>query len=248
MKQINLENSYAYFNPEHQNTWRANIRSIIENEDTLVKYYLTKECRAELISEYPFHHPSISEFCPVIGSDKSCVYLRNYPTYSSGKNFNHDYQKKINNNFKLKLNYFDYKDITYREVLKLLRSDTQNDFYFKLTFKYQKNNFNLFTKIDYINFSHFSDYIQPIIGYVPFIEDDHIYMAYIAFNQKKERSVKFDARLKKRNFPSESVNKHKNILKKVVLNFLDFFDFFKVSEFTSYRHLEKAQIKYFLKL
>jgi len=248
MKQINLESSYVYLSLENQNAWRANIKSIIENEETQVKYYLTKECRAELISKFPFRHPSISEFCPVIGSDKSCVYIRNYPTYSSGKNYNHDYQKKINNNFKLKLNYFDFKDITYRELLKLLRLNTQNDFYFQLTFKYQNNNFKLFTKIDYINFSYFSDYIQPIVGYIPFIEDDHIYMAYIAFNQKKERSVKFDARLKKRNFPSESVNKHKNILKKVFLNFLDFFDFFKVSEFTSYRHIEKAQIKYFLKL
>lgn len=248
MKQINLENSYVYLNPENENTWRANIRSLIQNEDTLVKYYLTKECRAESISEYPFHHPSISEFCPVISSDKSCFYLRSLPTYNSGKNYNHDYQKKLNTNFKIKLNYFDYKEVTYRKLLELLRSDTQDDFYFKLTFKYQNNNYSLFTKIDYINFSHSLDYVQPIVGYVPFIENNHIYLAYLAFNQKKEQYVKFDVRLKKRNFPSKSVNNHKSILKKVFLKFLDLFNFFKVEDFTSYRNIEEAQIKYFLKL
>lgn len=45
MKEINLENSHVYFNNYIKNSWRSDIKCYIENLQSGIKYYLTKECQ-----------------------------------------------------------------------------------------------------------------------------------------------------------------------------------------------------------
>ena len=71
MNFIDLENSYIYFNPNENNCCRVAIKSILLDVKENTYYYLTKECRAELIGIKPFDHKSKSELCVVVDSDKN---------------------------------------------------------------------------------------------------------------------------------------------------------------------------------
>ena len=54
MNYLDLENSYIYFNTNRDNCWRTSVKSTLTNITDNKTFYLTKECRAESISQYPF--------------------------------------------------------------------------------------------------------------------------------------------------------------------------------------------------
>ena len=60
---LDLENSFIYFGCNTGNCWRASIKSTLTNVTDNKTFYLTKECRTELIGQYPFAHPAKSELC-----------------------------------------------------------------------------------------------------------------------------------------------------------------------------------------
>lgn len=93
-----------------------------------------------------------------------------------------------------------------------------------------------------------SNYTQPTSECILFIEDNRIFLSYIAFHQITDQNISFDVRLKKKNFPSESVNRSKNSFTKIILKIFDIFNFFQVNDFTTYHHIKNAKIKYFKKL
>ena len=69
MRYANLEKSFFFININKDNSWRTSTKSLLVNLTDNKKYYLTKECRAEHIGQYPFLHQSQSEFC-IIFEDK----------------------------------------------------------------------------------------------------------------------------------------------------------------------------------
>ena len=91
MKMLDLENSYVYFNCGEVNCWRGAIKSTLTNITDNKTYYLTKECRAEIIGQYPFKHQSNSEIC-IIVKDKDCKYaIRDNPIFKNDDFDNHHY-------------------------------------------------------------------------------------------------------------------------------------------------------------
>ena len=74
MKYIDFERSFAFVNPNKDCAWRLSVKSLLINLTDNKKYYLTKECRAESIGQYPFTHPAKSEMC-IIFEDKKLKYL-----------------------------------------------------------------------------------------------------------------------------------------------------------------------------
>ena len=57
-KLINLTKSYVFF--DFSTSWRANINSILINENENKTYYLVKECRSENVSENPLLYSIMS--------------------------------------------------------------------------------------------------------------------------------------------------------------------------------------------
>ena len=51
--------------------------------------------------------------------------------------------------------------------------------YCEIEYEYENKNFNLITKCEFINYNSYDNkYLQPIMGYVPFILNNHIKYGY----------------------------------------------------------------------
>ena len=74
MRNVNLGKSFVFVNTNKDCCWRVSVKSLLINLTDNKKYYLTKECRAEIVGQYPFTHPNKSEIC-IIFEDKKIKYL-----------------------------------------------------------------------------------------------------------------------------------------------------------------------------
>ena len=92
MNFIDLENSYIYLSPDADNCRRVAIKSILLDVKENTYYYLTKECRAELMDIRPFDHPAKSEICAVIDSSQNAYHIRNIPVFKFDEFGPHFYQ------------------------------------------------------------------------------------------------------------------------------------------------------------
>lgn len=228
MKNINFDESFIFFNKSLSNSWRSKIRSLIK--DKFSTYFLTTECRAEQISSKPFSHPSITEFCPIVGLNNKVIYIRNQP-FLKGDDFTyHNYQVQIKNkkNLSLKLSYSNYTLVRFEDLFELMKSNSNKKIYLSINYYFQKKFFEIFFEANYINFNY-KKYLQPIIGYIPFIYNNKFFISYIAFNQTKDGLINFDVRLRKNNRASRSFNRSYTLKENLVvflLNKLPLYFFF----------------------
>ena len=65
MKYTDFESSFAFVSLNEDCAWRLSVKSLLINLTDNKKYYLTKECRAESIGQYPFTHPAKSEMSSI---------------------------------------------------------------------------------------------------------------------------------------------------------------------------------------
>ena len=115
MNVLDLENSYIYFNCNSDNCWRASIQSTLVDLTDNKTYYLTKECRAELVGQYPFQHPAKSELCVVVENNNKKFLIRNNPVLKKHDFDDHHYDSRslIENLDEIILTKKDYELLNY---------------------------------------------------------------------------------------------------------------------------------------
>lgn len=256
MNNLDLENSYLYFGCNKDNCWRTSIKSTLTNTTDNKTFFLAKECRAEKVGQYPFTHPAKSELCIVV-EDKNCKYLiRDNPVFKNDDFDSHHYgtQSLKENEDEVILKKTDYELLDYENVLKHLNNRSLENVYCKLDYTFQNKSYSVFSKVEYINFPGSkvnnrkldTNYLQPIMGYVPFENNGKIYIAYVVryISPKLEGNLEFRLRAntKLSNF-YYGVASFKVRLKFLLLNFLNI----KVSEFYERISINQSEYSFYIK-
>lgn len=154
MKHINLERSFFFVNTNKDNSWRTSAKSLLINLTDNKKYYLTKECRTEIVGQHPFTHPVKSEFSIVFEDKKLKHVIRNKPILKKKDfDFNHYsiHSLKENEN-KIILTETDYDLLDYNNILNILNNRILENIYCKLDYNFQNKKYSIFSKVEYINF------------------------------------------------------------------------------------------------
>ena len=253
---LDLENSYVYFNCNTDNCWRASIKSTLTNVTDNKTFYLTKECRAETVGQYPFTYPEKNELCIIVEDNNFKYLIRNNSVFKKNDFDRHHYgiRSLKKNKDEVILTKTDYRLLDYESVLKHLNNRTLENMYCKLNYTFQNKNYSIFSKVEYINFpgsnvinrEFDTDYLQPIMGYVPFENNGKIYIAYVVryISPKLEGNLEFRLRAntKLSNFYYGDYGL-KVRLKFLLLNFLKI----KVSEFYERISINQSEYSFFIK-
>jgi len=257
MRYINLEKSFLFAHINKYNSWRSSVKSLLINLTDNKKYYLTKECRAESIGQYPFTHPAKSEMC-IIFEDKKLKYLiRDNPVLKKNDFDNHHYQivPIKENEDKVIVTETDYDLLDYNNTLNFLKNRSLENIYCKLDYNFQNKKYSIFSKVEYINFpgsnsknrNYDTSFLQPIMGYVPFEQDGKIFITYVVryTSPKLEGNLEFILRANT-NFPkfNYSSNSLKGRLKRFLVSLLYFI---KVSEFYHRVSIDYSKCEFFKK-
>ena len=254
MNYIDLKNSFVYLNPNEENTWRTNIKSILEDHSSNTKYFLTKECRAERVGKHPFDHSEKSELCVVLNDKKFRVNIRDLPINKKKDFHPHFYETKISDD-DICLETINYQNIEYNEIIDRLNSRKLAELYVKFSYKFEEKSYSVFTQVEYLNFkgkkkSSYEgtkeSYLQPICGYVPFIMNENIYISYAAKynNDILEGNLEFSLRknISAKYFSTPETGFIKNVLRKLSLFIMSPI---KISEFSSKISIKDSKMEFY---
>lgn len=254
MEFINLEESFVYLSTDERNCWRVAIKSILIDQQINRKYYLTKECRAELIGIKPFDHTAKSELCVIVDSDHNRWNIRDVPIFKFNEYGKHFYEAKKNNiDDEIYIKKSQYRLLKFDDVVNFLNQRSSENLYTKFSYEYQNKNYVIFNKVEYINFKGRKDngkeYLQPIYGYVPFLKDEKINISYIVKYLDKENEGNLEFRLRNNQDLNNYLPNGKNFLKNFVKKSISFFlSPIKISEFCEKISIENSKIEFFEKL
>ena len=241
-KKIDLKKSFVHFiGPK--NSWRTNIKSILTFENNSL--FLVKECRAELVGANPFNHRGRYEFLSIVDDDKT-HFIRTKPLDRNFKNIQLNAQMKNKKNIvKADIEY-----LSFERVNEIVSSDETSSIYCEIEYEYESIKYNLTSKCEYINYSTLKNnekYLQPIMGYVPFILDNNLRYGYVVIkvNEKVNGNLEFLLNEKSSLF-SLSLDGKDNLIKKLIKNILNNLLFFmKQNNFTKLISLENSKINFF---
>ena len=251
-KLINLTKSYVFF--DFSISWRANIGSILINENENKTYYLVKECRNETVSENPFLLSDRYEFLSIVEKDRNNYFIRTSSISSKGT-----MKKTSLEGIEVIEELSNIKILSPNEVFETLLKKDKKNIFCKINFEFNKTNFSIIAKCEYINFSDKSSagkhcencesknnchIIQPIMGYVPFFLNGNIHVSYVARYscKKKDGNLEFILRVSSPIFDYKSNAFISNIIK-FILNKLFFF--MKTNDFKKRISIKKSNIVYF---
>ena len=254
MNYIDLKKSFIYLNPNEENTWRTNIKSILEDHSSNTKYFLTKECRAELIGKYPFDHTAKSELCVVLNDKKFRVNIRDMPINKKKDFHSHFYETKLSDD-DICLQSIDYKKIEFKEIINSLNNRKLADLYVKFSYEFERKTYTIFTQVEYLNFkgkkkssyeATQENYLQPICGYVPFIMNENIYISYVVkyIGNIFEGNLEFILRknISAKYFSTPETSFIKNVLRKLSLFIMSPI---KISEFSSKISIKDSKMEFY---
>jgi hypothetical protein len=240
-KKIDLEKSFINF-ISSLNSHRANIKSILTYENNSL--FLVKECRAELMGEKPFYQTGRYEYLAIEDNYGTSVFR----TYSLDyKKTNLKYQSSTKNKKNILIS--DIKYLSFNEVYEIVSSNNPTNVFCEIEYEFENKKYNLITKCEYINYNSDKSeekYLQPIMGYVPFVLNNIISYGYVVLYVKKDGvngNLEFLISEKSSLF---TIGKNENIiikLIKLILNNLLFF--YKKNEFSKYISLENSKIYFF---
>ena len=77
------------------------------------------------------------------------------------------------------------KKLNFKSVQRLIYSEKYEELFIKIQFNYDKIEYKLISKVEYINFNakkSSNQYLQPIFGYVPMISKNKISYGYCVIN------------------------------------------------------------------
>jgi hypothetical protein len=238
---INIDKSFIHFFGE-KNSWRTNIKSILSTENK--KIFLVKECRAESVGERPFfNHPGRYEFLGIIEDDKT-HFIRTLSIDANKGNVqlnapmkNKKYIVESNVNY-----------LSFEEVNEIVSSGKTINIYCEIEYEYEGIKYSLITKCEYINYTtekNSDKYLQPIMGYVPFILKNQLRYGYVCLNvnEKKNGCLEFLLNEKTAIF---NINQKKKLIKFFIKKILNIFLFFiKKNNFTELTSIKEYKINFF---
>ena len=237
---INIDKSFIHFVGE-KNSWRTNIKSILSTENK--KIFLVKECRAETVGEYPFfNHPGRYEFLGIIEDDKTHFIRTSSVDANKGNVQLNAPTKNKKYIVESNVNY-----LSFEEVNEIVSSGKTINIYCEIEYEYEGIKYSLITKCEYINYNtekNGDKYLQPIMGYVPFILKNQLRYGYVVLNvnEKKNGCLEFLLNEKTAIF---NINQKKNLIKffiKKILNILLFF--MKKNDFTELICIKESKINF----
>ena len=237
---INIDKSFIHFVGE-KDSWRTNIKSILSTENK--KIFLVKECRAESVGEHPFfNQPGRYEFLGIIEDDKT-HFIRTSATDGNKGNVQlNDLMKNKKYIVESNVNH-----LSFEKVQEIVSSAKTINIYCEIEYEYEGIKYSLITKCEYINYNSKKNgdkYLQPIMGYVPFILKNQLRYGYVALNvnEKKNGYLEFLLNEKTAIF---NINQNKNLIKffiKKILNILLFF--MKKNDFTELICIKESKINF----
>ena len=241
MRIINIHKSFIHFVGE-KNSWRTNIESILSTENK--KIFLVKECRGESIGEHPFFHPSRYEFLGIIEDDKT-HFIRTSVVDSNKENVQLNAQQK-NKKYIVESNV---NYLSFEKVNEIVSSGKTNNIYCEIEYEYEAIKYSLISKCEHINYNTEKKgdrYLQPIMGYVPFILKNQLRYGYVVLyiNEKENGYLEFLLNEKTAIF---SVNTKQNLIRLFIKKILNIFLFFvKQNNFTERISIKESKINFFL--
>ena len=238
---INIDKSFIHFVGE-KNSWRTNIKSILSTENK--KFFLVKECRAESVSEHPFfNHPGRYEFLGIIEDDKTHFIRTSSVDVNKGNVQLNAPMKNKKYIVESNVNY-----LSFEEVNEIVSSGKTINIYCEIEYEYEGIKYSLITKCEYINYNtekNGDKYLQPIMGYVPFILKNQLRYGYVVLNvnEKKNGCLEFLLNEKTAIF---NINQKKNLIKFFIKKILNIFIFFmKKNDFTELTSIKECKINFF---
>ena len=238
---INIDKSFIHFVGE-KNSWRTNIKSILSTENK--KIFLVKECRAESVGEHPFlNHPGRYEFLGIIEDDKTHFIRTSSVDANKGNVQLNDPMKNKKYIVESNVNY-----LSFEEVNEIVSSGKTINIYCEIEYEYEGIKYSLITKCEYINYNtekNGDKYLQPIMGYVPFILKNQLRYGYVVLNvnEKKNGCLEFLLNEKTAIF---NINPKQNLIKFFIKKILNIFIFFmKKNDFTELTSIKECKINFF---
>ena len=237
---INLGNSFIYFIAP-KNSWRTNIKSVLKIEDKT--YYLVKECRAEIIDEQPFSHYIRHEFLGIIENEKTHT-IRTSACSRNKANV------QMNDQLKNKKSIVETNivSLSFEEINEILSTEKKINIFCEIQYDYENAKYSLISKCEFINYNtdkSDTKYLQPIMGYVPFILKKQLRYSYVVLNVGENRNGYLEFLLNEKT-PIFNTNTEQNFIIlfiKKTLNKLLFF--FKKNDFTKLISIKNSKIKFF---
>lgn len=238
---INIDKSFIHFVGE-KDSWRTNIKSILSTENK--KIFLVKECRAESVGEHPFfNHPGSYEFLGIIEDDKT-HFIR---TSSVDAN-----KKSVQLNAPIKNKKYivesNVNHLSFEKVQEIVSSDKTINIYCEIEYEYEGIKYSLITKCEYINYNtekNGDKYLQPTMGYVPFILKNQLRYGYVVLNVNGKNNGYLEFLLNEKT-AIFNINLKKNLIKFFIKKILNIFIFFmKKNDFTELIYIKESKINFF---
>lgn len=239
-KKIDLEKSFIHFIGQ-KNSFRTNIKSILTFENN--SFILVKECRAELVGLNPFNHTGRYEFLGIVEKDKT-HFIRTEPL--DGNLTNLELNTRIKNIKNIVMTDIEY--LSFEKLNEIVSSNVPLNIHCEIEYEYENIKYNLISKCEFINYNTLKDdgkYLQPIMGYVPFISNNDLRYGYVVLNitEKVNGNLEFLLCEKSSLF---NISKKDNLIKKLIkktFNNLIFFS--KKNNFSKLISLKESKINFF---
>ena len=238
---INIEKSFIHFVGE-KNSRRTNIKSILSTENK--KFFLVKECRAESVGEHPFfNQPGRYEFLEIIKDDKTHIIRTSSVDVNKG-----NVQLKAPTKNKKYIVESNVNYLSFEEVNEIALSGKTINIYCEIEYEYEGIKYNLISKCEYINYNSKKNgdkYIQPIMGYVPFILKNQLRYGYVVLNVNGKNNGYLEFLLNEKT-TIFNINLKKNLIKFFIKKILNIFIFFiKKNDFTERTCIKESKINFF---
>jgi len=243
MNMINLGESFISFMGQ-RNSWRVDIESVLSSENK--NFYLLKECTAEIIGEHPFSFPRSYEFFGIIEDDKTHLFRTSSVDAHKGI-----LQSNVNIKHKKNLTESNINYLSFEKAHEIVSSNKISNVYCKIEYEYETIKYSLIAKCSYINYNsekNTDKYLQPIMGYVPFVLKNQLRYGYVALNVNKKNNNYLEFLLNEKSpIISLSTSGKQNLIRlsiKKILNKLLFF--LTKNAFTKLISIKESKINFFL--
>ncbi len=239
---IDINKSFIHFFTSEDMGWRTNIKSVLSSKSK--NFFLVKECRAETMSQRPFfNHQGRYEFLAIVENDKVHV-IRTSATDGNKNNIKLDTSlKNIKYKIENKIN-----PLRFEEVHEILLTGKTINIYCEIEYEHEGIKYSLISKCEYLNYSlkkNSNKYVQPIFGYVPFIDKNEIKYGYVVLKTHENNNGYLEFLLNEKSSIFD-VNSNQNLLKLYIKKFLNTLLFFyKKNDFTKLVSIKESKINFF---
>ena len=239
---IDIRKSFIHFIISNSVGWRTNVKSVLSTKNKNI--FLVKECRSETISQRPFFdHQGRYEFLGIVENNKT-YFIRTSAT--DGNDGNIQLASSIKN--KKNIVETNANDLNFDEVYEILFSGKTINIYCKIEYEHEEIKYSLISKCEYINYGtdkNNKKYLQPIMGYIPFVHNNKIKYGYAVIRKDKENNGYLEFLLNEKT-PIFDVLSNQNLFKLYIKKFFNKLTFFyNKNNFTELISIKENKISFF---